>query len=43
MFKVTSGAALLWRLQHDFNPSRREAVERTTLRIVGWFALVVYQ
>jgi divalent metal cation (Fe/Co/Zn/Cd) transporter len=34
--EVASGAALLWRLHHDLNPSRREQVERTTLRIVGW-------
>jgi divalent metal cation (Fe/Co/Zn/Cd) transporter len=36
LIEVTSGAALLWRLHHDLNPSRREQVERTTLRIVGW-------
>ena len=34
--EVASGAALLWRLNHDLNRSRREKVERTTLRIVGW-------
>ncbi len=33
--EVTSGAALLWRLHHDLNPSRREEIERRTLRIVG--------
>jgi divalent metal cation (Fe/Co/Zn/Cd) transporter len=44
MIEVTSGAALLWRLHHDLNESRREAVERITLRIVGWcfVALAVY-
>src|SRR5579862_7464038 len=44
MIEVTSGAALLWRLHHDLNESRREAVERITLRIVGWcfIALAVY-
>jgi divalent metal cation (Fe/Co/Zn/Cd) transporter len=44
LIEVTSGAALLWRLHHDVNESRREAVERTTLRIVGWcfVALAVY-
>ena len=44
IIEVTSGAALLWRLHHDLNESRREAVEQITLRIVGWcfIALVVY-
>jgi hypothetical protein len=42
--EVASGAALLWRLHHDLNPSRREQVERITLRIVGWcfIALAAY-
>lgn len=35
LIKAASGAALLWRLHHDLNPSRREQVERTTLRIIG--------
>ena len=34
--EVVSGLALLWRLYHDLNRSRREQVERITLRIVGW-------
>jgi divalent metal cation (Fe/Co/Zn/Cd) transporter len=44
LIEVTSGAALLWRLHHDLNESRREAVERITLRIVGWcfVGLAVY-
>jgi divalent metal cation (Fe/Co/Zn/Cd) transporter len=44
IIEVTSGAAVLWRLHHDFNESRREAMERITLRIVGWcfIALAVY-
>jgi divalent metal cation (Fe/Co/Zn/Cd) transporter len=44
IIEVTSGAALLWRLHHDFNPSRREQMERATLRIVGacFFALAAY-
>lgn len=44
IIEVTSGVALLWRLHHDLNESRREAVERITLRIVGWcfIALAVY-
>src|SRR3984893_13897590 len=44
LIEVTSGTALLWRLHHDSNASRRERVERTTLRIVGWcfIALAVY-
>jgi divalent metal cation (Fe/Co/Zn/Cd) transporter len=42
--EVTSGAALLWRLNHDWNPERRESVERTTLRIVGicFITLAIY-
>jgi divalent metal cation (Fe/Co/Zn/Cd) transporter len=35
LIEVTSGMTL-WRLHHDLNPSRREQVERTTLRIVDW-------
>jgi divalent metal cation (Fe/Co/Zn/Cd) transporter len=44
MVEVTSGAALLWRLHHDWNETRREAVERITLSIVGWcfVALAAY-
>ena len=44
IIEVTSGAALLWRLHQDWNESRREAVERITLRIVGWcfIALAAY-
>lgn len=44
IIEVTSGVALLWRLHHDRNESRREAVERITLRVVGWgfIALTVY-
>jgi divalent metal cation (Fe/Co/Zn/Cd) transporter len=42
--EVVSGTALLWRLHHDLDPSRRERVERATLRIVGWcfVALAAY-
>src|SRR5579863_3327541 len=42
--EVASGTALLWRLHHDLNRSRREEVERTTLKIVGWclLALALY-
>jgi divalent metal cation (Fe/Co/Zn/Cd) transporter len=42
--EVTSGAALLWRLNHDVNPMRRESAERATLRIVGFcfIALAIY-
>ncbi len=41
---MTSGAALLWRLHHDLDHSRREQVERTTQKIVGWcfLALAAY-
>lgn len=44
LIEVTSGAALLWRLHHDLNPSRREQVERTALRVVGgcFIALALY-
>src|SRR6266852_4000966 len=44
LIEVTSGAALLWRLHHDFDPSRREDIERKTLRIVGvcFLALAIY-
>jgi len=44
LIEVTSGAALLWRLRHDRDHSRRERVERITLRIVGWcfVALAAY-
>jgi hypothetical protein len=42
--EVASGAALLWRLHHDLDHSRRERVELTTLRIVGgcFLALALY-
>jgi divalent metal cation (Fe/Co/Zn/Cd) transporter len=44
VIEVTSGAALLWRLHHDPDHSRREHIERTTLRIVGacFLALALY-
>ena len=44
IIEVTSGVALLWRLHHDLDPSRREQMERTTLRIVGgcFLALALY-
>ena len=44
VIEVVSGVALLWRLHHDLNRSRREQVERITLRIVGWcfVALALY-
>ena len=44
LIEVTSGAALLWRLHHDLDHSRRERVERTTLRVVGgcFIALALY-
>lgn len=41
MIEVTSGAALLWRLHHDLDASRRERVERAALRIVGWCFLAL--
>ena len=44
VIEVTSGAAVLWRLHHDLDASRRERVDRITLRIVGasFLALAVY-
>ena len=44
LIEVTSGTALLWRLHHDLDHSRREQVERITLRIVGgcFLALAAY-
>lgn len=44
LIEVTSGAALLWRFHHDIDPSRREDIERKTLRIVGvcFVALALY-
>jgi len=44
ILEVTSGSALLWRLHHDPNPSRREHAERITLKIVAWcfIALALY-
>jgi divalent metal cation (Fe/Co/Zn/Cd) transporter len=44
LIEVTSGSALLWRLHHDLNPSRREHVERITQKIVGgcFLALAAY-
>src|ERR1017187_7305018 len=42
--EVASGAALLWRLHHDLDHSRREHVERITQKIVGgcFIALALY-
>ena len=44
IIEVTSGAALLWRLHHDLDLSRREQVERAALRTVGacFIALALY-
>jgi divalent metal cation (Fe/Co/Zn/Cd) transporter len=44
LIEVTSGLALLWRLHHDLDHSRREQMERTTLQIVGgcFIALALY-
>jgi divalent metal cation (Fe/Co/Zn/Cd) transporter len=41
VIEVASGAALLWRLHHDLDPSRHEQVERITLRIVSWCFLAL--
>ena len=44
VIEVASGVTLVWRLHLDFDLSRREHVERTTLRILSWcfIALAVY-
>ncbi len=44
LIEVTSGAALLWRMTAEHDPERREALERRSLKIVGWcfVALSVY-
>ena len=36
LIEVTSGAALLWRMTADADAQRREAIERRSLKIVGW-------
>src|SRR5712692_5631347 len=35
LIEVTSGAALVWRLHSDADESRRESIEKITLRLVG--------
>jgi len=44
MIEVASGAALLWRLHHDIDTSRREQAERAASRTVGacFVALALY-
>ena len=44
LIEVAAGSALLWRLGHEFHPSRRESVERAAHRIVGacFLALAAY-
>lgn len=44
VIEVTSSVAAQWRLRSDADSSRRERVELTTLRIVGWcfIALAIY-
>ncbi len=44
LIEVTSGAALLWRLHHDLDHTRREQVERTSQKTVDWsfLALAAY-
>jgi divalent metal cation (Fe/Co/Zn/Cd) transporter len=44
IIEVISGAALLWRLQNDMDLSRRERVERISLKMLGWcfIALALY-
>jgi divalent metal cation (Fe/Co/Zn/Cd) transporter len=42
--ELTAGAAALWRLGADLNPTRRERVEQRTLRVIGFcfLALAAY-
>ncbi len=44
VIEAASGAALLWRLRRDADPSRRATAERSALKIVGWcfLALALY-
>lgn len=44
LIEVTSGVALLWRLQADVDEQRRERVEAISLRIVGacFMVLAIY-
>lgn len=44
LIEVTSGAAVLWRLSHDWNPARREEIEQRSLKIIGacFIALALY-
>ncbi len=44
VIEVTASGAAQWRLRADLDMSRRERVERTTLRIIGWsfLALAAY-
>lgn len=44
LIEVSSSGAALWRLQVERDPARRERVEHTTRRIIGWsfLALALY-
>ena len=44
VIEVTASGAAQWRLRADLDALRREGVERTTLRIIGWsfLALATY-
>jgi len=44
VIEVTASGAAQWRLRADLDASRRERVERATLRIIGWsfLALAAY-
>ena len=41
LIEVSSGGVLLWRLQADHDAERRETVERTALKLVGWSLLLL--
>jgi divalent metal cation (Fe/Co/Zn/Cd) transporter len=44
VIEVTASGAAQWRLRADLDHARRERVERTTLRVIGWsfVALAIY-
>jgi len=41
LIEVSSGGVLLWRLHADHDEGRREKVERSALKLVGWSLLLL--
>jgi divalent metal cation (Fe/Co/Zn/Cd) transporter len=41
LIEVSSGGALLWRLRADHDEERRERVERSAVKLVGWSLLLL--